>query len=91
MTNKKDRRSGLFFCGGGWTRTTERIPGQIYSLLQLPLCDSPNLKERFLVLRLQKYGFFPYLTNRRAKFFRTFAALKPTKDEIRFRQSDQSR
>ena len=28
--------------GGGWTRTTERIPGQIYSLLQLPLCDSPN-------------------------------------------------
>ena len=28
-------------CGGGWTRTTERIPGQIYSLLQLPLCDSP--------------------------------------------------
>ena len=28
--------------GGGWTRTTERIPGQIYSLLQLPLCDSPE-------------------------------------------------
>ena len=28
--------------GGGWTRTTERIPGQIYSLLQLPLCDSPS-------------------------------------------------
>ena len=28
-------------CGGRWTRTTERIPGQIYSLLQLPLCDSP--------------------------------------------------
>ena len=29
------------FCGGGWTRTTELIRGQIYSLLQLPLCDSP--------------------------------------------------
>ena len=28
--------------GGRWTRTTERIPGQIYSLLQLPLCDSPK-------------------------------------------------
>ncbi len=28
-------------CGGGWTRTTELIRGQIYSLLQLPLCDSP--------------------------------------------------
>ena len=31
-----------FFCGGGWTRTTELIRGQIYSLLQLPLCDSPR-------------------------------------------------
>ena len=31
------------FCGGGWTRTTELIRGQIYSLLQLPLCDSPIL------------------------------------------------
>ena len=29
-------------CGGGWTRTTELRRGQIYSLLQLPLCDSPN-------------------------------------------------
>ena len=28
-------------CGGGWTRTTELFRGQIYSLLQLPLCDSP--------------------------------------------------
>ena len=28
--------------GGGWTRTTELIRGQIYSLLQLPLCDSPE-------------------------------------------------
>ena len=28
--------------GGGWTRTTELIRGQIYSLLQLPLCDSPR-------------------------------------------------
>ena len=27
--------------GGRWTRTTELIRGQIYSLLQLPLCDSP--------------------------------------------------
>ena len=38
---KKDRICSLRLCGGGWTRTTERIPGQIYSLLQLPLCDSP--------------------------------------------------
>ena len=29
--------------GGGWTRTTELFRGQIYSLLQLPLCDSPNM------------------------------------------------
>ncbi len=29
------------FRGGGWTRTTELFRGQIYSLLQLPLCDSP--------------------------------------------------
>ena len=29
--------------GGGWTRTTELFRGQIYSLLQLPLCDSPNI------------------------------------------------
>ncbi len=33
----------LVFRGGGWTRTTELFRGQIYSLLQLPLCDSPNL------------------------------------------------
>ena len=31
----------LVFRGGGWTRTTELFRGQIYSLLQLPLCDSP--------------------------------------------------
>ena len=37
------------FCGGGWTRTTELIRGQIYSLLQLPLCDSP---EDFCVAKL---------------------------------------
>ena len=48
-------------CGGGWTRTTERIPGQIYSLLQLPLCDSPNLiKNDCFVKALQNYTFFPY-------------------------------
>ena len=29
-------------CGGEWTRTTELRRGQIYSLLQLPLCDSPK-------------------------------------------------
>ena len=29
--------------GGGWTRTTELFRGQIYSLLQLPLCDSPSV------------------------------------------------
>ena len=33
----------LVFRGGGWTRTTELFRGQIYSLLQLPLCDSPDL------------------------------------------------
>ena len=33
--------SRRLICGGGWTRTTELIRGQIYSLLQLPLCDSP--------------------------------------------------
>ena len=33
-------------CGGGWTRTTELRRGQIYSLLQLPLCDSPRKKFR---------------------------------------------
>ena len=53
--------------GGGWTRTTERIPGQIYSLLQLPLCDSPNVKERLrfdgakvhlFSLLIQKIKFF---------------------------------
>ena len=38
-------------CGGGWTRTTELIRGQIYSLLQLPLCDSP-------FFALQRYGDF---------------------------------
>ena len=42
ITNKY-HFSGLFGSGGGWTRTTERIPGQIYSLLQLPLCDSPRM------------------------------------------------
>ena len=30
-------------CGEEWTRTTELRRGQIYSLLQLPLCDSPSL------------------------------------------------
>lgn len=31
------------FCGEEWTRTTELRRGQIYSLLQLPLCDFPNI------------------------------------------------
>ena len=34
--------------GGGWTRTTELFRGQIYSLLQLPLCDSPDMVVRLL-------------------------------------------
>ena len=34
--------------GGGWTRTTELFRGQIYSLLQLPLCDSPDMFVRLL-------------------------------------------
>ena len=41
-TKKNEALTSLNLCGGGWTRTTERIPGQIYSLLQLPLCDSPK-------------------------------------------------
>ena len=56
--------------GGGWTRTTERIPGQIYSLLQLPLCDSPEIKERCRMTR-QKYIFFPYLSQNPKNFFAT--------------------
>lgn len=31
----------FLFCGEEWTRTTELLWGQIYSLLQLPLCDFP--------------------------------------------------
>ncbi len=41
--NKKAKPETSPCRGGGWTRTTERIPGQIYSLLQLPLCDSPKM------------------------------------------------
>ena len=37
--------------GGGWTRTTELFRGQIYSLLQLPLCDSPNILSDCSILR----------------------------------------
>ena len=48
-----------FFRGGGWTRTTELIRGQIYSLLQLPLCDSPNLSLRTCLKKtLQRYDLF---------------------------------
>ena len=44
-------RIGRFgICGGGWTRTTELFRGQIYSLLQLPLCDSPFIKSDALSL-----------------------------------------
>ena len=49
LSTKKDGPQPSF-CGGGWTRTTELIRGQIYSLLQLPLCDSPE------VFALQIYG-----------------------------------
>ncbi len=50
------------FCGGGWTRTTELIRGQIYSLLQLPLCDSPRFAEnkhpdRLLTLKFKLWLF----------------------------------
>lgn len=41
----------LVFRGGGWTRTTELFRGQIYSLLQLPLCDSPDI-----VVRLAQFS-----------------------------------
>ena len=55
---KKDGHSRLF-CGGGWTRTTELIRGQIYSLLQLPLCDSPkDLCAAKLRLFMQSATFF---------------------------------
>ena len=46
--NKKAKPETSPCRGGGWTRTTERIPGQIYSLLQLPLCDSPSHKKNFV-------------------------------------------
>ena len=41
--------------GGGWTRTTELFRGQIYSLLQLPLCDSPNILSDCPILRAPDY------------------------------------
>ena len=62
------------FCGGGWTRTTERIPGQIYSLLQLPLCDSP-MKQRTILTR-QKYTFFRYRFLRE-RIFSQLCGIKP--------------
>ena len=44
-------------CGDRWTRTTELRRGQIYSLLQLPLCDIPL----FLLLQCREpmEGFEP--------------------------------
>ena len=65
--------------GGGWTRTTERIPGQIYSLLQLPLCDSPKCERTVSsFLRVQKYNFFSFALQKPQKIS-NFAALKPQK------------
>ena len=55
--------------GGGWTRTTERIPGQIYSLLQLPLCDSPmkskNLCSFFDAAKVHLFS----LSSQKTEFF----------------------
>ena len=45
----------LVGCGEEWTRTTELFRGQIYSLLQLPLCDSPFIFVR--LLNLKRAGF----------------------------------
>ena len=61
----------LASCGGGWTRTTERIPGQIYSLLQLPLCDSPKNKERCFRKSAANVHLFSLYTAKTAKFFAT--------------------
>ncbi len=59
IKTKKALRLKCFFRGGGWTRTTELIRGQIYSLLQLPLCDSPNLSLRTCLKKtMQRYDLF---------------------------------
>ena len=61
------------FCGGGWTRTTELIRGQIYSLLQLPLCDSPR---DFCDAKLRKIPQSPtFFVKNFKKFLRCYKSI----------------
>ena len=68
-----------FECGGGWTRTTERIPGQIYSLLQLPLCDSPMILKNCIDFDAAKVHLFS-LPSQKSRIFCNFAANLKTRD-----------
>ena len=73
---KKALRLKCFFRGGGWTRTTELIRGQIYSLLQLPLCDSPNLSLRTCLKKtLQRYDLFLNFQQKNKLFLNIFLLL----------------
>ena len=40
---KNQKAYNCAFGGGGWTRTNGAEGREVYSLLQLPLCDSPIL------------------------------------------------
>ena len=72
-TKKEANFHSLLFCGGGWTRTTELIRGQIYSLLQLPLCDSPNLSLRTCLKKtLQRYDLFLNFQQKNKLFLNIF-------------------
>ena len=73
IKTKKALRLKCFFRGGGWTRTTELIRGQIYSLLQLPLCDSPNLSLRTCLKKtMQRYDLFHNFQQKNKLFFKYF-------------------
>ena len=80
---KKTALTVYLACGGGWTRTTERIPGQIYSLLQLPLCDSPKMKE-LVVFDGTKLHLFSLSWPKTAKFFAPLQHKNWKNNEIRF-------
>ena len=76
LKQKKALRLKCFFRGGGWTRTTELIRGQIYSLLQLPLCDSPNLSLRTCLKKtLQRYDLFLNFQQKNKLFLKYFLLL----------------
>lgn len=50
---KKPRQMARFVFGGGQTRTGEIRRWEIYSLLQLPLCDTPREKKGAIPLELK--------------------------------------